>query len=506
MTMEHLVVFDTDRIQPFIFATLTLKEIMGASALLDELNREKTADLITKFWGKTAFSGGGGGLARFPDSNSAQSFCRELEALYRREAAGASITAWWEPRRPGESVAAWHQRAELGLRRRKDEKATPVPLVRRPHIKVCDLCGRQPARERRPADPSKMLCAACLRRHHGGQRYKHSLVYQGLEKLWAPCQLIWPEDMEKLAKSSLPPGYVGLLYADGNRMGEKRNEYVQAQNSPDDEAYFQALGDFSRALDGATRWAIIKAVEKNLPSPGSGPYPVQFFITGGDDLAAVVPAHLAIPVALDFCENFRKFFKDGAPPPKLEDFPGTGLEASMSVGVAIAKDHFPLHRLLALGKELLKSAKRRHRELWSQNNKTETPTLDFLATSAPLLEPLEEQRRQLEEDDLRRYQRPYALEDLQKLVERIRHLNASGFPRNKVVALGDLLFQGRLQVCLDYLVLLSRLSQEGSPSPREALLRVAQEFQLSPFPWRLKNLRVFETPLLDLVELYEFIQ
>ncbi|MBW1992495.1 MAG: hypothetical protein JRI59_10380 [Deltaproteobacteria bacterium] len=504
--LPHLVVFDTDRIQEFVFATTTLKEIRGASGLLDELNRLETLKLIAATSGSTVYLGGGSGLVRFSHPASAQGFCRKLEALYRDEAPGASITTRWEPRRDGEKAREWLARAERHLRRRKDERGRPPPLVRLPYLQVCDLCGCQPAYGPRPRDPTRLVCSACLTRLQGGHSYKHSLVYQRLEDILGTDLVRWPEDMEEIGQASRPSGYAGLIYADGNRMGLKRQEFLD-RHSGDDEALFRALGDFSRALDVATRGAVVQAVHQHLGGAQAGTvYPVQFFITGGDDLAAVVPAHLAVPVALDFCRFFQELFLNGGQVGK-EEIPCTGLEASMSVGVAIAKDRFPLHRLLATGRELLKSAKVLNRELYGQGL-GEVATLDFLVTSAPLLEPLEEQRRALEEDGLRRYQRPYTREALERLVKRIRRLKDSGFPRNKVPDLATFLFQGRLQACLDYLVLLSRLSKEGDPSPRQALLETAHDFNLMPFPWREVSGRLgeYETPMLDLVELYDFIR
>jgi len=41
-----LISFDTDRIKEYVFATGDLKEIRGASGILDELNRKETERVI----------------------------------------------------------------------------------------------------------------------------------------------------------------------------------------------------------------------------------------------------------------------------------------------------------------------------------------------------------------------------------------------------------------------------------------------------------------------------
>ncbi|RLC76109.1 MAG: hypothetical protein DRI61_13855, partial [Chloroflexi bacterium] len=45
-----LVSFDTDRIKDYVFATSDLKKIRGASALLEELNKEKTLGKIREIY------------------------------------------------------------------------------------------------------------------------------------------------------------------------------------------------------------------------------------------------------------------------------------------------------------------------------------------------------------------------------------------------------------------------------------------------------------------------
>ena len=48
MNEKYIVAFDTDQIKKYVFATDALKEIRGASALLDELNRIKMGEIVHK--------------------------------------------------------------------------------------------------------------------------------------------------------------------------------------------------------------------------------------------------------------------------------------------------------------------------------------------------------------------------------------------------------------------------------------------------------------------------
>lgn len=499
--MRHLVLFDTDRIQDYIFATTTLKEIRGASALLDKMNRTLTPPLVKKYGGQEIYLGGGAGAAWWEDIDRARDFCAELTALYREKTITAGVTAHIQEQPDPKDFLGCLAKGELFLRRRKEAKRREAPLVANPYFKVCELCGQLPAVTSRRGFPETLVCTACDRRMRPSDDYKHSLVYQELEKILEPDPVNYPDILEDIGAGSYPQGYLGLIYADGNRMGQVRQAILQ--DAADPEGAYRL---FSQALDAATRQAMVRAVHQHLPfSPGQT-YPVQFFISGGDDVLAAVPAHMALPVALAFCENFANFFENGLPGNGGQELvPAMGAKAAMSVGVALAKVNYPLHSLIKTAKELLKSAKRRAWEEWSQDPTANPATVDFLSTSSSLLEPVEAQRQALEYDGVKLTCRPYSMAEAQTLLGGIAALKKSRFPRNKVVELGRALHRGRLQACLDSLVLLSRLGNGEVDSPRQALLKVAQDFNLYCFPWRLTSRGQYETPLLDLVELYDFV-
>lgn len=499
--MRYLVLFDTDRIQDYIFATTKLKEIRGASALLDHLNRHHTRKLITDHQGKEIYLGGGGGAAFWEDLPQARQFCAELTAHYRKSTITADITCFIQEVPKGGDFLECLEKSELHLRRRKEAKGREVPQVANPYFKVCDLCGRLPASGKRRGDPGTLVCRACELKMSESAEYKHSLIYQDLERLLGPAPIHYPDTLEDIGACSCPPGYLGLIYADGNRMGQVRRGILKGAADPE-KTYQQ----FSEALDAATRQAMVRAVGDHLPfSPGKT-YPVQFFISGGDDVLAALPAHLALPVALDFCQNFAEFFEKGLVNGKGGWLvPPLGAKGAMSVGVALAKDNYPLHSLIRTARELLKSAKKRAWEERSRDQAANPATIDFLATSSSLLEPVEAQRLAVEYDGVKLTCRPYTTEEAKKLLDGIVALKKSGFPRNKMVELGRALHRGRLQASLDSLVLLTRLGNGEADSPRQSLLKVAQDFELYCFPWRLSPRGHYETSLLDLMELYDFV-
>ncbi len=466
--------------------------------MLEVLNRD-TSEWIKSCEGHEIYVGGGAGAARFDDAGCAREFCKLLEHNYRSETTIAGITTWIEPQRDGEGFPACVERAEYGLRRRKEGKARDVALMANPYYKVCELCGRMPA-EGKPVDETH-ICCACRAQMEHANLYKHSPMYQAIERASGPAPINWPESLEDIGRASVPEGYIGLIYSDGNRMGKRRQDALKECNPHEAEERYRR---FSACVDKATRWAMVDAVMESLPPGASGnSCPVQFFITGGDDMLAAVPAHLAMPMALRFAELFEGYYRYGRTNgDAAESFAGMENRASVAIGVALAKQNYPLHSLIKTARELQKSAKQR---AWRERV-TDTSTIDFLATASSLLQPVQHQRAtELEYENLRLTRRPYTVGEARDLLDLIRGLKRSGFPRNKVNMLWRPLYGGFLGASLNYLVLLSRLSEKGDPSPRRALLEVGHRFQLAPLPWRFTDELTYSTPLLDLAELYDFV-
>lgn len=99
---RSLVALDTNHIKGYVFATDTLKEIRGASSLLDRLNRTVMQELAESepYNGKMIYANGGSGLFLI-DSDEATSFGTQIQQEYRKTTAkGASMTFVVQPLPP----------------------------------------------------------------------------------------------------------------------------------------------------------------------------------------------------------------------------------------------------------------------------------------------------------------------------------------------------------------------------------------------------------------------
>ncbi|MEA3416786.1 MAG: hypothetical protein U9R02_11640 [Thermodesulfobacteriota bacterium] len=95
MQKKWLAIVDIDQIHSYIFETDRLKEIAGASSLLDEINRNKIKELyeeIQQDGDKLLVNGGGITKAVFADCKRAKEFGCQAANLYPKHTYSATAT------------------------------------------------------------------------------------------------------------------------------------------------------------------------------------------------------------------------------------------------------------------------------------------------------------------------------------------------------------------------------------------------------------------------------
>ncbi len=96
---KSLVALDTNHIKGYVFGTDKLKEIRGASSLLDLLNRKRMVDLAYSLDSsfkkeQIIYANGGSGLF-VVDEDKADYFCQQVQQAFKNVSGdGASITCF----------------------------------------------------------------------------------------------------------------------------------------------------------------------------------------------------------------------------------------------------------------------------------------------------------------------------------------------------------------------------------------------------------------------------
>ncbi len=506
MTEKYLVLLDVDKIYNYVFATNKLKEIRGASAILANLNLAETEVLCKskKYKYEKIFIGGGSGKIIFHDIDNAKKFCKELEEIYRKRTNGdASITtAIVDYDEINFKKSIYH--GEKELRKNKDSKYNNCQLMSDHYFKTCESSGILPA-EILDEDGinRKFISSAIHKKREEAKKVsnlffddfnkyiKNSALEDKIKNKWevlfskSPDDKSLPEDINSIGEFS--DRYIGLIYADGNRIGQK----LQELSSEKDYA------EFSNCILESINQSIFESLAENLEPAENFKtekyFPFEILLIGGDDVLVVVPADKAIKIAIDFCENFKRKTKAKLPDKNI----------SISAGVVITHANYPMHKMIDYAEQLLKIAKRKGNE----NPDEEENHIDFMINKGALLNEVNDIRDEeysYSADDISKInllQRPYKTKDLNNLIQKISNLKNSKFPHSRLKQMYKSLFRGKNQAMLDYCLLLSRLDEKTSRKI------IKEEFfdECGLFPW-VKTSRGLETPFVDLIELYDFVE
>jgi putative intracellular protease/amidase len=481
MSGPYLVSFDTDRIKDYVFATDKLREIRGASTLLNRLNDPDYMKGVIKPICpdyKEVFFAGGSGAILAPTEEKAKEVIRAVEEAYRRETFTASITGACLPLAPALETKDFGQRMEvagLRLREEKDRKGRRTAVMIEPYTQPCTACERFPATQVSPVD-QQPVCDSC----HAKREAARSKAGKS------------PEDLNQLGQLSRPPDYIGFVYADGNQMGELLSQ-------------MSALSDYRKLATGLDK-LIRDSVDDSLkqhPWHGGAIQPYDQLLVGGDDLMLVTTGDFALEAALDIARRFEA----GSPAV-------AGRLLTLGIGVVLAHASFPMAAFQRLASQLLKSAKRRCAEL-----QYATSAIDFMVVtaagssdvSALREEALTEKAFVFPHGDrkVRLTQRPYALVDAVKLTNQVKAFRHSGFPRSQLQFLYEGLFHSQVEAVYRWGKVAGRVKKEH----RELMEKFYSDFghdTLGLPPWRrdidvINNTDVFTSALGDLVEIYPFV-
>jgi len=439
---KYLVLLDTDRIHDYVFATNKLKEIRGASAILNKLNLAETQRLI-KGSGKEIFIGGGSGKVIFANKSDAIKFCNNLEEVYRVKTDGeASITTAIVPYDDSteENFKESIYQGEKELRKRKDSKYLRIQLLNNPYFKTCGSSGILPAEI--ATRENELISSAIYKKCEKAEDEKASF-FNDFQKFISEkrdgsdeinkkirdnnWQLLFsrelmPKDINSIGK--LSDGYIGLIYADGNRIGQR------LQKLENKESYTE----FSEKILTGTKDAIFESLINNLTM---GEYfPFEILLLGGDDLLVLVPANRAIETAIDFCDRFKH-----------------KTTVSISAGVIITHANYPIHQMIDYAEQLLKLAKKKSNE----HPDNEENYIDYMVIKGAIpYEVMHIRDNELTypgEDGfkIRLFQKPYTTNELRRLVNKIHKLKKEGrFPHSRLKQMYESLFRGKNQAILDY--------------------------------------------------------
>ncbi len=471
---KALLIADADKIQGFLFEAVNLKEIMGASLLISEFNRQIKAELSSE---ATVIYSAGGTVKVLVDLDKVEQVENQIKTTYHQLTCSGTITL---SKAIPTDTPDFLEVAEKSLRVNKSRgKQTPSLGVASPFMAHCTGCGLRPAAsasvrvETYKSSNERVkeaFCETCQAKRKFSLENKalfyptlNEHITQALAKqgISGSVSLNNPQDMGAIGIKSSPAGYVGYIVADGNRMGQKLRESLYKKKSLSLNEQIAEYQRLSTLIENTTRQALLEAVTTvfQLDDPTNlkkyqgankdeNYLPFLTLVLGGDDLVVVTTADAALPLAALLCRKYSEISE------------AKGDRLSISAGVTLAKENLPFLISYDLAHGLLKSAKRLSRKLTEGNGTgkgKEVGAVDFQVVTASNSLEVEAIRREMiyfdpaEETEQKAQRlvftaRPYAATDeltLQEFIIKVATLKAKDMPRSQLANLYELLNPAR---------------------------------------------------------------
>jgi GGDEF domain-containing protein len=556
---QALIAFDTDHIKRYVFNTNKLKEIRGASSILDRLNRKETVHIAQKYGARTIYANGGSALF-LVDARSAEALGKEVQRCYQRETrGGASITYAIQPLPDYDPRIDIMNTAYLGdtaiadllellrFRQRMAKESLHMDTMQQedtlhtiaypshPFFSTCDSCGMEYAQnvlaEPDDEDDEGRYCQICTGKHQEDQDVKKQLEntqkrhhsardfseYQPLwERILEHLQpgdlqgrtLQRPKKFDSFQDFSKNKEYIGLIYADGNQIGERLKTLRTLQE----------YQDFAQTIDDALFAALGHAISVHLPL-NRNQLPFDVLLVGGDDVIILVPAEKAMQIAFTLAKTFSTKL--------VEHYPDNeALQCTLSVSVVLAPIKYPFSLQRELSDATLKAAKKAgalYRIAPSLVNfvvVTGNISMDEKSRNQEL-QRTQKQWISSKEAIITKFQatlRPYTLDELDWLLKRLEAGNKLRLGRTKLHQLREAILRLNNTITVLETLATMRNWQEHERTFIMTMVQKINELYKLPrkqveisFPWfsiRRSNKdkhSIYQTPLLDFIELYDFV-
>lgn len=369
-----LYVFAAKGLQAFVLGSDELRDMVGATELIDQLPRkllQTTIDLLKPVRGHEVLSQAAGcARIRFDSEEDARRLASVWPMICAHAAPGLEIAQTVVPIEGGRYLEAIHAAEENLVRERNLPCAslpeiTPV-VARNPRSGLpagTTEHDRDNNKERVPVD----IQSAAKRPHRECRTIFNSfgLSPEGGWDGWSA-----PESFESISGEERE--YLAIVHADGNGLGQlfiRLGRTLAGQ--PGIERFYK---DLSEAIDMAGKGAAqaaVQAVRDRFLRKRDGKddpdarkiWPLLPVVLAGDDLTVVIRSDLALDFTeaflLAFVENTRQKFKDiKSSHPKLP-LDGTFPDClTAGAGVAFVKRRFPFSSAYALCESLAGFAKR----------------------------------------------------------------------------------------------------------------------------------------------------
>lgn len=337
-------------IQSFIFQTNTLREIVGASELVEEICTKMFAEQLgvsiseLNEDGNAIINAAGNIKYIFDHEDKCKEVFREFPKQVLEAAPGITISQAVIELRDGLNLSDALHELEIRLRKERNMPMQPITL---------GLMGIQRSRETGLPERYHMSNPEDYCDEGTFRKRKAADTYSLLKKAIGVEMADMVKTTNRVDSFTDANDWIAVIHADGNGLGQIVKAISENDSSGRDSHTFSSLLNQS-TIDAAKSAAGI--VFENATKNGTD-LPFRPVVLGGDDLTVIIRGSLAMTFIQNYLEAFEKFTKENFMALAREY---NNLENGLTAcaGIAYVKSSFPYYYAYNLAEELCAAAKK----------------------------------------------------------------------------------------------------------------------------------------------------
>jgi hypothetical protein len=338
--MGYLYGASIQGIQNFIFETNKLKEMIGASELVNQICEESYKEYFKGKADNVYLSAAGNLRLAAETENEIKELVLKFTKKAQEMAPGITLSqavVVFDGELKKEDMDKLEEK--LKIQRNKANRPSEIGLA-------ASLRSRRTGKPASGADKYGLADKGTLEKSRCADGSTRGLIKCLGENIQVKD---FPFDFEDIGSS-----WLAVIHADGNALGK----IIQSLGKHEGQSELKSTYKyFSEAIDKSTKSAAQKAFNEIVKKEKTnGKYPLRPIILGGDDLTVICRADIAIPFTVAYLKAFTEETKNNLSSLK-GDFCKTGLTAC--AGISFIKKSYPFHYAYQLAETLCKEAKKK---------------------------------------------------------------------------------------------------------------------------------------------------